>query len=336
MKKRIYIKVVMGMVSLFVAATSVYAAEKMVIKATSVQMPTQNIGEALMILKANIEAKLPGQVEVKAYPSAQLYTQTEEIAALSRGEIQMAAVIGTGSMPIISPVFQVIELPGLFPSKEVFLKVIHGPTGQELWAEAEKKNIKVVSVWDAGKTEISNRKGIEIKFPKDAVNLKIRAAGKTYAGLLEAWGAMSVNIASQEQYSALQQGVMDGIFTAVRIIHERKLYEHLTNLTDLGYLVTRGTAILANNKWWNSLQPEMRNAIAKAAQEAAATQNAVVDRDDAAAFKAIAGAGVKVYRIPPADFKIWQEPARKVWPKLSAKIGQAWVDKLKRAVDEAK
>jgi len=313
-----------------------FGAEKMVIKATSVQMPTQNIGEALIILKKNIETKLPGKVEVKAYPSAQLYTQTEEVAALSRGEIQMATVIGTGTLPIISPVFQVVELPGLFPSKEVFLKILYGPLGEELWKEAEKKNIKVVAIWDAGKTQISNRKGKEIRLPTDVANMKIRPAGRTYATLLESWGAMSVNIAPEEQYSALQQGVMDGIFTAVRIIHERKLYEHLTNLTDLGYLVCRPTAILANKKWWDSLPADIRKAVAEAAHEAAATQGTVVDKDDEEAFKAIARGGVKIYRIPPKDFAVWRESGRKVWPKLTAKIGQTWVDKFVQAVEKEK
>ncbi|OGP58653.1 MAG: hypothetical protein A2162_12100 [Deltaproteobacteria bacterium RBG_13_52_11b] len=338
MRTKMNMRVVFWLVSLFLCVTtvSVQAADKIVIKATSIQMPTQNIGEGLMKLKANIEAKLPGRVDVRAYHSAQLYTQTEEIAALSRGEIQMAAVIGTGSLPIISPIFQVIELPGMFPSKEVFMKVIQGPTGKELWAQCEKKNIKVVSLWEAGRTQISNRKGIEIKLPKDSMNLKIRPAGKTYAALLEAWGAMSVNIASEEQYSALQQGVMDGIFTAVRIIHERKLYENLTNLTDLGYLVTRCTGILANNKWYNSLQPDVRNAVEKAALEAAESMGAVVDQDDEAAFKAIAGSGTKVYRIPEKDFKIWQEAGRKVWPKLSEKIGREWVDKFVQASDKTR
>ena len=320
----------------FFGPSAGHPAEKIIIKGTSIQMPNQNVGEGLIKFKDIIEKNLSGRVEVKAYPSAQLYNQAEEIAALSRGDIQVAAVIGTGSMPIISPVFQVVELPGLFPSKDVFANAIRGPVGQELWAETEKKNIKVLAVWDAGKTQISNRKKIEIKFPTDAARLKIRPAGKTYANLLELWGALSVNVASEEQYSALQQGVMDGIMTAVRIIQERKLYEHLTNLTDLGYLVTRISAILASRKWWNGLPQDIQQAVLKTAQEAAQGQSDVVDSDDEAAFKEIEKGGVKIYRIPPKDFKVWQESARKVWPKMTQRIDQKWVDKFTKVAEAGK
>lgn len=336
MRTKIYMKVVIGMVFLFLTSVSGYTADKIVIKATSVQMPTQSVGEAIMQMKSKLEARLPGRVEVKTYPSAQLYTQTEEITALSRGEIQMAAVIGTGSLPIISPVFQVIELPGLFANREIFLKVLLGSTGQELWAEAEKKNIKVLSFWNAGKTQISNRKRVEIKLPKDAAGLKIRPAGKTYAVMLESWGALSINTAPEEQYGALQQGIIDGMLTASRIIHERKLYENLTNLTDLEYLVLRGTAILVNRKWWTSLPVDIQSAIMTAGSEVAKFKIEEVDRDDEEAYKAIAAGGTKIYKIPEKDYKIWQESARKVWPKLIEKIGQGWVDKLAQAAEKVK
>jgi C4-dicarboxylate-binding protein DctP len=248
----------------------------------------------------------------------------------------MASVIGTGALPIVSPVFQAIELPGLFPNRDIFRKALQGPAGQELWGEAAKKNIKVLSFWNAGKTQISNRKRVEIKLPKDAAGLKIRPAGKTYAVMLESWGAMSVNIASEEQYSALQQGVIDGMLTATRIIHERKLYENLTNLTDLEYLVLRANALLVSKKWWDALPADVQKIISAVGLEVAELMIDEVNRDEVEAAKAIAASGTKVYQIPEKDYKIWQESARKVWPKLIEKIGQSWVDKLAQAVDKTK
>ncbi|MFB3885859.1 MAG: TRAP transporter substrate-binding protein [Thermodesulfobacteriota bacterium] len=336
MREKIHIGLVTAMAFLFLASVSGYAAEKIVIKGTSVQMPNQSMGEALLEAKKRIEARLPGQVEMKAYPSAQLYTQTEEITALSRGEIQMASVIGTGSLPVVSPVFQLIELPGLFPNRDVFRKALQGPVGKELWGEAEKKNIKVLSFWNAGKTQISNRKRVEIKLPKDAAGLKIRPAGKTYAAILESWGAMSVNVASEEQYSALQQGVIDGMLTATRIIHERKLYENLTNLTDLEYLVLRANALLVNKKWWDALPADVQKVISAVGAEVAELMIDVVNRDEVEAATAIAASGTKVYQIPEKDYRIWQESARKVWPKLIGKGGQTWVDKLAQAADKTR
>lgn len=310
-----------------------------VAKATSVQMPNQTCGYLLEQLEKVTEEKVPGKIDIQIFPSAQLYTQQEEIQALQRGEIQFAAVIGTGSLPLVSEAYNAMELPGLFPSHEVFLEVMQGPVGQELFKEFEAKNIKLLGFVGAGALQVSNLKNIEVKLPKDLKGLKIRPAGKTYATLLEQWGALSFNVPSEEQYAALQQRAMDGVMMACQILEQRKLYENLTNTTDLGSdFITRISAMLVNKSFWDSLPSDVQKAIQEAVDQGMQHQEQLQAKLDQEAYDNSAKAGVKVYTPTAEEMEVWLSTAQEAWPELikSLKIPQEWVDKLSNAVDEAK
>ena len=135
-------------------------AAKIIIKITTVQMPVQQMGKFALDFAKNVKNDpfLKDKVEVRAYPSAQLYSGEQELAALSRGELEMAFVIGS-KPEVLDPAFQVLNLPYLFPSVEVGLEVLTGETGKKyLWSKFDKHNIRFMGIVFSGTIIISNSK----------------------------------------------------------------------------------------------------------------------------------------------------------------------------------
>jgi len=300
------------------------------IKITTVQLRQQQMGVGIERFAKYAQETLKDKVRVRTYPAAQLYTGQEETQAVIKGEIQMAYVIGS-SMDLVHPSMELWKLPYLFPDIETSYKVMDGPVGKKAFANVEAKGTKIVGSVSSGTVIVSNSKR-PLRNVEDFKGLKMRSFGPMGATTLKGLGAMAVVTASEETYTALQTGVIDGATTPAGVFYARKYYDVQKFATNAGMLNATFGFILANTEWWNGLPSDIRSGLSGVIQRLIKEQRAEIFEDDKKIFSQVAAKGVQVITLTPPEQASWKKALQLVYQEFSPKIGS---DLVKEAQLEA-
>lgn len=308
-------------------------AAKIIIKITTVQMPVQQMGKFALDFAKNVKNDpfLKDKVEVRAYPSAQLYSGEQELSALSRGELEMAFVIGS-KPEVLDPAFQVLNLPYLFPSVEVGLKVLTGETGRKyLWSKFDKHNIRFMGIVFSGSIIISNSKR-PVLMPADFVGLKLRSYGRMAKSMLEDLGANAIVTASEETFGALQQGMIDGAIVPDAVYLARKYYTIQKYVSVPGMINFSNGQLLANTGFWNGLPSDVRSRLEAMLDKMLAENNREYISQDKNVLKTIAAKGNEVSYLTPEQQKAWAKATEKMYDEYGPEIGEGLIDHIRAAI----
>ena len=150
--------------------------------------------------------------------------------------------------------------------------------------------------------------GLKIRVPKDTIMLKT----------FEAWGVNPITMAWPETFTGLQQGVIDGqinshITNYAASFHEVQKY--ITPMSAMPWI----SPILISEKSFSRLEPNIQEALVKAAREAALLeQKWGLDKEKE--FEGIlVEKGMEICDLE--DSNVWKEKARAIWPDLYDNVG---------------
>ena len=313
----------------FVAA-GVHAAP-IDIKITTVQMKHQQMGVGIDRLSKYIQTNLKDKVRVRTYPAAQLYTGQEEIQAVMKGEIQMAYVIGAALEPV-DPSLELIKLPFIFPSIEVSYKVLEGPVGSKLFAKLGQRDLAVLGMVSSGEVLVSNSKR-PLRSTEDFKGLKMRSYGPMGAATLKALGAIPIVTASEETYTALQQGVIEGTITPAVVFLARKYYSVQKFVSGAGMLNAVHVFLIVNKPWLEKLPSDVRAGINDAAARMVKEQRAEIIPEDQKTLKEIAAKGCQVHMLSQAEQQAFKKILQSVYTEFGPKIGSDLVRETQQEVE---
>jgi C4-dicarboxylate-binding protein DctP len=302
------------------------------IRITTVQMKHQQMGVGIERLAKYIQANLKDKVRVRTYPAAQLYTGQEEIQAVMKGEIQIAYVIGAALEPV-DPSLELIKLPFIFPNIEVSYKVLEGPVGKKLFAKLEQRGLTILGMVSSGEVIVSNSKR-PIKGVEDFKGLKMRSYGPMGAATLKALGAISIVTASEETYTALQQGIIEGTITPAVVFLARKYYDVQKHVTGAGMLNAVHVFLTTNKQWWEGLPPDIRAGIADAVARLVKEQRAEIIPEDQKTLEQIAAKGCQVHMLTQTEQQAFKKPLQSVYTEFSPKIGTDLVREAQQEVEK--
>ncbi|OGP67075.1 MAG: hypothetical protein A2169_08150 [Deltaproteobacteria bacterium RBG_13_47_9] len=332
MKKTWIFSLFFGFCGSFLFASGVeIMAQTVDIKITTVQMRHQQMGLGIERLAKYSQEKLKDKVRIRTYPAAQLYTGQEEIQAVIKGEIQMAFVIGS-ILELVDPTQELRNLPFFFPNIDVCYKFYEGPLGKKLFAKLEEKGLLVLGTVSSGNVSISNNK-VLLKRPEDFRGLKMRSYGRMGAASLKALGAVSIVTASEETYSALQQGVIDGLTTPSSVFLARKYYDIQKFVTDGGMLNATMVGMTANKAWWNNLPADVRAGLSESIQRLVQEQRAEMEVQNKKIFDQIAAKGCQVYYLSSDEQMALKKALQAVYEEFSPKIGMDFVKEAQQEVE---
>ena len=302
-------------------------------KITTVQLRQQQMGEGIERLAKyiNTDPKLKDKVRVRTYPAAQLYTGQEEIQAVIKGEIQMAYVIGSAVEPIDTSM-ELLKLPFLFPDFDTLYKVLDGPVGQKLFAKLNEKGAAVISLASSGDVVISNSKR-PIKNVEDFKGLKMRSFGRMGAATLKALGALSIVTASEETYTALQQGVIEGCTVPNIVFLARKYYDVQKYVTGAGMLNATLAFLIVNRAWWEKLPADVRSEMSTVVARLTKEMRAEIEVDNKKVFEQIAAKGCQVHMLTPAEQAAFKKALQPVYTEFTPVIGADLVRETQAAVE---
>jgi TRAP-type transport system periplasmic protein len=271
--------------------------------------PGVTMGDAF---KETLELSSPKPVEVKHFPASQMGTMLEQLEGTLAGNINICTD-DLGMFENVLPKLKVFSMPYLIKSPEHLRKVFQSDVGKELSDEMiQKKGLRVLGVLPRGFRHLTSNK--PIRTPADLKGFKIRVPN--YPAFLEIWrtyGASPSPIPWAEVYQALATGVADGEENPVATFYAAKLYEVQKYCTLTGH-VPGSHMVVANNKWFISLDKELQDSIYQALDVAidyASRQDKLTERGRIAMAQA---RGMTFYQ---ADLKAWKEPVKDLYKKFS-------------------
>jgi len=302
------------------------------IKITTIQLRTQQMGIGIQRFAKYAKEQLGDKVRVRTYPAAQLYTGQEELQAVIKGEIQMAYIIASPFDTFV-PATQVVKLPYLCPDIETSYRLWDGPIGKQLTGMLEKKGVALLGIVSSGTVVVSNSKH-PIKKLEDFKGIKMRSYGPMGATTIKGLGAMAVVTASEETYSALQQGVIDGAMTPASVFFDRRYYDIQKYATNPGNMNATYAYLIANGQWWNQIAGDVRAGLEKVIDRLVKEQRVEIEREDKSVFDQIAGKGVQVVTLTAAEQEQWKKALQVVYTEFSNQIGPGLVKEAQHEVEK--
>lgn len=267
-------------------------------------------------------------IQVKVFPNAQLGLEQNTAKDVQLGTLDLTLVAINNASMWYKPL-DVMIMPFIFRDREHANAVVNGPVGKELFENYRKASgVRIISVFEWGDRAIINRirpinepadmKGIKIRLPKNPVMLD------TYNAL----GATTAAIDWGELYSALQQGVADGLEGPPQGMIDMKFTDFLKNYSYIN--IFYGLAvILINDKSFEALPPEHQEAILRAGYEAGEYQRWVSALSHVDGLKRLEEIGVKVNVV--SNRQAFLDAVKPVYEKYGKEIGEEWIEKVRNA-----
>ena len=287
------------------------------------------------VFKRIVEERTHGQITVKIYPDSQLGDEREQWQSMQEGILQMST---SSCEPLAGfvPEWMAFSIPYLTDSEEVLLKVLEGPAGKDIQELVLSKiGVRILGWSFIGYRNFTTAKK-EIHSPADMKGLKIRVTqSPEKVKMVEALGAQAVPISWSELYTALQQGVVDGQENPYSMIEQAKLYEVQKFLVADGH--TLGVLpISISEKTFQSLTPDQRRIIQDAALKAITVFRAQLYLGNTLWVEDLKQKGMTIYMPTAEELRQFRDAAQSaVVPYIRSKIGDAWVDKVLKAVQQA-
>ena len=286
-------------------------------KLAYVAQTTNPFHTAMEFFRDKVLEKTDGAMDIKLFHSQQLGGERDYAEGLQLGTLEMAG-ISTAPLAAFEPSVGLFSLPFLFRSPEHMDKVLDGPIGDEIAAKFPPKGIRILGYLDLGGRYIHNSQRI-VRTPEDMQGIKFRVMEdpihlETYRAL----GARAVPMARPEVYSALKQGVLDGLDNALAFYESMGDYEVAKYLT-VGMQIRQTPGVLMiSEAYFQSLPDDIRNAVVEAAEETVPYQREVFRAADDETLERLKSKGVVTGEADPEPF---EEAARAVWETFADQVG---------------
>lgn len=215
-------------------------------------------GLALAEFKKVVEDASKGNIKVKAYDSASLFKQEQEVAAVKSGQLDMtttAAAWLTDGSPWVS----MFTAGYIFQSYEHMTSIFNGGIGKEAFDRiAAEQGVRPLGAMYLGTRNISLVYDKPVRTPADLKGVNLRMPNsEAWMFLGRALGANPTPISFSELYMALQTKTVDGQDNPLTALKSAKFYE-VTKSISLTKHVVDSVWPTINEKLWSSMTEEQR------------------------------------------------------------------------------
>ena len=282
-----------------------------------------------------IEEKAPKAFDIRYRPAMSLGDEAETVRLTQGGTIQMATLL-SNTMATFAPTVGWMNMPYFFEDRESFHRA-----ALAMWEETNQRVIResgcrIILINEIGFRNLTTSEGHRVTNLGEAQELKIRLPASAQGlALYEALGLTPLPINFAETFSALAQGVADGQESAYAIVAMKKFYEVQKYVLDIQTGLHVGF-IIVQEKWLQSLPPNLREAILEAGREATLFEFNVVAPKYLARDRDIMEKAGMVFLGPPTDFAMWEKKGRQSWEASYKIIGRGNADQGRALVEKAK
>ena len=195
-----------------------------VLRLSHVFSPKEDLATSMEAGARNILEKTNGAVEILTYPQGQIATYKDGVEMVVRGayfiSVEDPSYIGD-----YMPEFTALVGPMLYRSYDEYTSLVKTPLVQRWIQQLETRGIKVLSLeYIFGFRNVITDK--VIRTPEDLAGIKLRTPGsKLFIETINAMGATATPLPWGETFSAVQQGVVDGLEGSDFTNIQTKVYE---------------------------------------------------------------------------------------------------------------
>ncbi|WP_202987884.1 TRAP transporter substrate-binding protein [Vibrio sp. S9_S30] len=256
-----------------------------------------------------------GEIKVKVFSGAQLGQESETIEQTQAGIIDFTRV-NSVTLANVSPSIGVFTLPYIFKNVKHKYRVLDGEVGDEVRADLAKYGLVGFDYMEAGTRSFYTTKDNPVKSIEDMKGLKIRVQKSPISiSMVNLVGGVATPMNYGEVFSSLQTGVIDGAENDYVSYLTSGHYEVAPNYVEDGHLSPPAILIM-NKAKFDALPKNQREAISKAAKEAALFERELMIRANIEAKEKVVAAGVKVTVIDNTPFQEAVQPVYDEFPKL--------------------
>lgn len=268
---------------------------------------------AMVMFKDIVEEKSGGKIKVELYPANQLGATKEWTEGVSLGTVEMAEV-GYDILGLLDPICYALTLPYLHSSLDHYIKVLEGPIGEEINQHLIKTTgIRILGALNRGPRQMMN--GVRpIRVPEDLKGLKIRSPENPLnAATVKSMGAIPVCMSWGEVYTALSQGVVDGVENSIDELYNQKLHEVQKYLSLTGHIYV-AVPIVINEAFYTKLPAEYQKIVSDAAMESVLYRRELLKTSEEKALADMKKSGIEVITDP--DIEAFSVTAKGVWEEF--------------------
>ena len=272
------------------------------------------------LLTEEIDKATGGELKMQLHLSGTLQINPADITrAVGEGVVQFGDdLFNSGNIPLAG----IPRLPMLVQSYSDF-----GKAAAVLQPYIEKsfaaKGSTVLAAYSYPMQVVWGKKKLESL--DDIKGLKLRVAAPEQGEFVRRFGGTSITLSAPEVPSALDRGVVDGIFTAgVGAVLWKDLLK-------FGYLIPvnwNNSYILANAEAFNKLSPDLQAKLRKAAQDAAKWNQETMQQEEAASVKTLTDAGYTMTQAKADEAAKVADTMKPYWDEWAKSRGPDVVEAL--------
>lgn len=237
---------------------------------------------------AKVDKRTSGSLDVKVFPSSQLYNDQDALAALGTGAVHMVWPVSV-RIETIDPRLGAINLPFTLTDKLMGNQCYAKGLTELMSSYVEPRQLKILGLLRAADLFFIMSKR-DVRQMADFKGTKIRViGGRVFLDTIRALEASPVSMPASEMSTALGQGAIDGVFTsaggwAEMIGQTGKHAYYVPNFSLTTY------AVVVDKAWFDELSEVEQKAITSSMDEITAKQwKEVVVEDQKLIDKMVAG-----------------------------------------------
>lgn len=261
-----------------------------------------------------------GKATVDMNPSGVMGSDVKVIELVKMGQVDICHT-SAGNYASVGRALMPFNLPFLITGGNTkWYMLLTGEIREAINERFEKDGFKLLMLYHQGMTRDLMTTKKPIRTFADAKGIKIRSvASPINQTLLRAWGLNPVPIAWSESYTALSQGVVNGIYVDPMSAEMSKISEVVKYVTRPGGALLLSGAVM-NLQNYEKLPPNVRVAVDRAAAEAELWAYGIEQELKTRAVIAMKKKGVEFIELSPEDQSRFEKEARGTWNDLIKKL----------------
>ncbi len=321
-------KLIPASLCFFAFAFAAVAGEALTLKLGFVDPPTAVFAMGGEKIAEEVDKATGGKVKIEVFASALLGNERDMYEAAQIGAGEMFGIVNVVLSNFI-PDLKVLDQPFLFDTTEEAHTVIEGELGELVNRQTAMQGVRILGWMDTGFRDVFSDRPIEKV--EDFKGFKLRTMENQMQ--LVTFGALGANptpMASSEQFTAMQQGAIDGAENAISIMYSNRFYEIIKHATLTHHQFTYVAICIAETAW-NKIPEELRPAFQEGVTRGIKAQHQLLLDQNAKAIVDLQKEGVTIHEIDREEMKKVVLPA--VAPAV-AQFNQTWVKAINDTLAE--
>lgn len=275
-------------------------------------------------LSEQLAERSNGRIDLQIFPNGELAGSDREIVEMTRAGTTQFVLSPTFTMAAMDPdlkKFNIFDIPYMFLNDEQIEKFLASEFGKELQSlTLEKAGLRSYGAYHGGTNVVATIKG-PVLSPDDLVGSNIRVlSSPTTVALVNAWGGNPTPIAWSEVFTALQQGVVEGLMTRGPNILDAKLNEVTNYMADVKSSYFLYFPVV-NEDFYQSMPPDLQQIFDECVKDYIVhTGNLEAENKDKAYQKMREG-GLEITEYTDEELKPFIDAVVPTWDGLADQVG---------------